>query len=760
MNMGPLAGLRVVELGTVVAGPFAASLLADLGADVVKVEPAGQGDLLRRVGPGRDGVNGWWGVSSRNKRCIGIDLKSPVGAGHMRRLLSGADLMISNYRPGALERLGFGPADLRALNPGLVHVAISGYGSPGPKSHLPGFGKIAEGMSGIVNLTGSPEDPPLFCGFSLGDASTGLFSALGAIFAVYARDRSGGTGAALDVALYDSLLRVTEAQFIDAAEMGRSPLRNGTNYPYGGGRDCEWPRIVTAQAGDGRWIAVLVPDEGSARAFLRAAGAEETDDTMPGQACTEHLRAWANTRSADAARDELARHGLEVAPVLDGASLAGDAYMRARGDVVTAEHEVLGSFMVPGHLDPEMAASAVPFHWAGLDDPATVDWHGARVDRSPVERTAKQRLFEDLVIVEISQTPGASFAATLFADYGATAFVLEQAGGEQGGRKADHPALWTALGRNKQRVVVDAAQGDQHVEDLLRQADLVVTDVPRRCWDDHPWLKRLDTMADAPAVVSVFPTGADRPDLWPWSTHPSLAAAASGLMAITGWEDGPPVQPEVPLADYCAGAVAALRAAAALWRGSARGLVMDEPMHRALARMIEWQCPAAAVLGYPMLRRGNSLALNMGVGSLCRSSDGKYISVSVVGDPIVERLLRGIGGDELLQDARFATTEARIANAQAAHQVMLDWALLHPADEIMQFAIEKDIVMGIVHDAEGIANDTQVQARANLVDVGAGESRVTLVAPTPFLAEWAQPMRLMQGEDTAAERRGSKEQAQ
>ncbi|MEO5597005.1 MAG: CoA transferase, partial [Novosphingobium sp.] len=272
----------------------------------------------------------------------------------------------------------------------------------------------------------------------------------------------------------------------------------------------------------------------------------------------------------------------------------------------------------------------------------------------------------------------------------------------------------------------------------------------RRRWSEHPWLANIEGTPNAPAIVSVFPTGADLPELWPWSTHPALAAAASGLMAITGWEDGPPVQPEVPLADYCAGALAALRVAAALWRGSARGLVVEEPMHRSLMRMIEWQCPAASVLGQPALRQGNSLALDMGMGSLCRSSDGKYISVSAVGDKIVERLLRLIGGDTLLQDPRFETIRARTDHVRVVYEIMLDWALLHTADEIMQFAVDHDIVMGIVHDARGIEDDPQVQARGNLMKVGEGEDRFTLVAPMPRLTDWIRPMRPERREDIAS----------
>jgi crotonobetainyl-CoA:carnitine CoA-transferase CaiB-like acyl-CoA transferase len=732
----PLEGLRVVELGTVVAGPYAASLLADLGADVIKVEPPGQGDVLRRVGPSRDDVHVWWGVSSRNKRCVGVDLKSEEGAGHFRRLLQDADILVSNYRPGALVKLGFGPNELAALNANLVHVTISGYGAPGPKSRLPGFGKIAEGVSGLVNLTGHPDETPLFCGFSLGDTSTGLFAALGAIFALYGRDRVDGRGSLVDVALYEALMRATETQFADAQAMGESPTRRGTNYPYGGGRDAQWPRIVTTRTKDGDWIAIYSPGETAAKQCEAIFGAEANAKSWD-----EALRSWCASRSAEDARDALAAFSLEVAPVLDGQSLARNAYIKTRGDVLHVRDDVLGELAVPGHVDPISASSARAFHMASLDDPSAVQWNAPRIDISAHAEKSGGALFSELAIVEISDTPGASFAATLFADYGATVHVLERVDDGSSLRRLS-PNLWTSLGRNKHSVAIGPRQ-DPLVKALLERADIVFTDVPRRQWADHAWLSSLP-QENRGAMAAIFPTGADRPDLWPWSTHPALSAAASGIMAITGWdEDSPPVQAEAPLADYCAGALAALRVAAALWRGTARNLVVEEPIHRALLRMIEWQCPVASIVGRPPLRQGNGFPMNMGIGSLCRSKDGKYISISAVSDKTVARLLYLIGGDALLHDPRFASAEARTRHGPEAYDKIVEWVARLSAREVIEIAVANDVVMGIIWDAQAICADSHIQARASVVDVRDGGHYVAVSAITPRVGDWVVPIRTL-----------------
>ncbi|RYG08519.1 MAG: CoA transferase, partial [Burkholderiales bacterium] len=224
----PLAGVRVIELGTVIAGPFAGSLLADLGAEVIKVEPPGKGDVQRAGGHQKNGVGLWWGVASRDKKCITLDLKHPDGKKLFEALLRTADVLVENYRPGVLDRLGFGWNDVHAMNPRLVMLSISGYGRTGPAAARPGFGKIAEALSGIVSLTGSPDDRPLFVGYSLADTSTGMFGVLGVVLALYHRDAQGGDGSHVDAALYEGLLRMLDCQFAVAAHSGRAAERAGT----------------------------------------------------------------------------------------------------------------------------------------------------------------------------------------------------------------------------------------------------------------------------------------------------------------------------------------------------------------------------------------------------------------------------------------------------------------------------------------------------------------------------------------------------
>jgi formyl-CoA transferase len=332
----PFAGLKVVELGTVIAGPFAGTLLAELGAEVVKVEPPGTGDAMRQMGARKDGVSIWWGVAVREKRCVALDLKAEADRARFVQLLEGADILVENFRPGVLERLGFGWETLQRINPALILLSITGFGRTGLLSERAGFGKIAEGLSGIVALTGAPDDRPLFVGFSLADTSSGLFGVFGIGVALFQRDLGDGRGVHVDLGLYEPLLRMLDAQFAMPA-----PTRQGSNDPYGWGQvDPTRPvfRCVRCQEGD--WILISVARE----AFADLGVASEADAT-PGA-----LDTWAAALPRAALRD-LARQGrIRAVPVMDGAAIAASAYFRARGDVLTATDPVLGELAVPGFV--------------------------------------------------------------------------------------------------------------------------------------------------------------------------------------------------------------------------------------------------------------------------------------------------------------------------------------------------------------------------------------------------------------------------
>ncbi len=211
LTPGALAGLRVVEMGQLIAGPFAGKTLGDFGADVIKIEAPGAGDPLRNWRMIQDGTSVWWQVQSRNKRSLALDLRSPEGQDIARKLIAQADVLIENFRPGTLEGWGMDYETLSRDNPGLVMLRISGYGQTGPYRDLPGFGVIGEAMGGLRHLTGEPGRVPVRCGISIGDTLAALHGTLGVLMALYHRKVNGGQGQVIDVALHEAVFNVMES---------------------------------------------------------------------------------------------------------------------------------------------------------------------------------------------------------------------------------------------------------------------------------------------------------------------------------------------------------------------------------------------------------------------------------------------------------------------------------------------------------------------------------------------------------------------
>ncbi|NBX55433.1 MAG: CoA transferase, partial [Betaproteobacteria bacterium] len=207
---GPLAGIKVIELGQLIAGPFAAKTLADFGADVIKIEPPGAGDPLRKWRLLKDGTSVWWQVQSRNKRSVALNLRNPQAQDIVRQLAGEADVLIENFRPGAMESWGLGPTALQALNPRLIMLRISGYGQTGPWRDKPGFGVVAEAMGGLRHLTAEPGRVPVRVGVSLGDTLASLHGVIGVLMALHERHRSG-LGQVIDMALYEAVFNCMES---------------------------------------------------------------------------------------------------------------------------------------------------------------------------------------------------------------------------------------------------------------------------------------------------------------------------------------------------------------------------------------------------------------------------------------------------------------------------------------------------------------------------------------------------------------------
>jgi crotonobetainyl-CoA:carnitine CoA-transferase CaiB-like acyl-CoA transferase len=339
--------LNVVELGAVIAGPFAGSMMAELGGAVIKVEATGAGDSLRGMGPQKDGTPIWFGASAREKQCVTINLKDPKGKAIFEKLIARADVLVENFRPGVLDRLDLGWTALVKLNPKLVMLSISGFGQTGPQTMRPGFGKIAEGISGIVNLTGEAGQSPLFVGFSLADAGAGLFGVFGVAAGLYRRDVLGGDGARIDIALFEPLMRMLDCQLALQAADGRPPERRGSNDPYSFGVEgSNRPQFQSVGSASGDWFLIALSEADAA--------------TLKGR--VGDLHGWAQSRSNAEVEALLNELDLEYVPVFDGMTIARSPYFRARGDVVDTEHPAVGKLTAAGRIDgvKGMAVFRVP----------------------------------------------------------------------------------------------------------------------------------------------------------------------------------------------------------------------------------------------------------------------------------------------------------------------------------------------------------------------------------------------------------------
>jgi formyl-CoA transferase len=333
MNNQILSGIRVLELGQLIAGPFAAKTLADFGAEVIKVETPGDGDPLRKWRMLQNGTSVWWQAQSRNKQSICIDLRRTEGQDLVRRLAQSADVLIENFRPGTLEKWGIGWEQLKALNPRLIMLRVSGYGQDGPKRDEPGFAAIAEAMGGLRYITGEPGGVPVRAGLSLGDTIAGLHGALGILLALYQRDARGGTGQMIDVALYESVFNLTESLLPEYSVFGVSRQPAGGALPGiapSNAYRCKGgDYVLIAGNGDSIFKRLmhligrpdLADDPGLAKNDGRAKRVEELDAA---------IGAWTATMSLDDALGQLRKAGVPSGRIYSAKDIAEDEHYRAR----------------------------------------------------------------------------------------------------------------------------------------------------------------------------------------------------------------------------------------------------------------------------------------------------------------------------------------------------------------------------------------------------------------------------------------------
>lgn len=349
-HAGPLRGVRVIDVSSVIAGPFATNLLADFGAEVVKIEQPGVGDACRAMGPFARGESLRFPSLNRNKKFVTLNLGDPRGAALFRRLAADADLIVENYRPGVMERWNLGPEELRALNSRIIIVRISGYGQTGPYRDKAGFGTPATAFAGLTYLLGFPDRPPLNVPIALADLLAGLYGALAAVMALYWRDAETGEGQVADVSLYESVFRLLDAL---VAEYGVTGCVRGRTGELGGAS----PAGVY-ETGDGRHVVLVCSTDRTFNRLAEAIGRADmvTDPRYCANARrVEHraevdaiVGAWLKSRPLEESQRTLDAVGCPLSPVYSIADIFADPHYRSRGDIVEVDHPRLGRVPVPG----------------------------------------------------------------------------------------------------------------------------------------------------------------------------------------------------------------------------------------------------------------------------------------------------------------------------------------------------------------------------------------------------------------------------
>jgi formyl-CoA transferase len=362
-GVGPLADIRVIELGQLIAGPFCGQLLGDLGAEVIKIEPPGVGDPMRAWG---QGLPVWWPVIGRNKKSVTLDLREADGQALLKRLAADADVLIENFRPGTLEKWGLGYADLAALNPGLIMVRVSGFGQTGPYAHRAGYGSIGEAMGGIRWLAGDPDRPPSRVGLSIGDSLAATFACLGTLAALHHRHATG-RGQVVDAAIYEAVLAMMESTVPEYTEAGtireRSgailpkiapsnvyPTSNGEMILIGANQDSVFARLCQAMGED-----ALARDPRYANHRARGENQAELD---------ERIAAWTVTLGADELLATLEQNGVPAGRIFRAPEMLADPQFQARQSIVDVPHETFKNLKMQ-NVVPKMSETQGQIRWPG-----------------------------------------------------------------------------------------------------------------------------------------------------------------------------------------------------------------------------------------------------------------------------------------------------------------------------------------------------------------------------------------------------------
>jgi len=363
---GPLAGVRVIEMGQLLAGPFCGQLLADFGAEVIKVEQPGKGDPMREWGQEKaHGQSLWWPIVARNKKCVTLNARVPEGQAIVKQLAAESDMLLENFRPGTMERWNLGYEALAAVNPGLIMLRVSGFGQDGPYARRPGYASIGEAMGGLRYVIGYPDRPPVRTGISLGDSLAAIFAALGGLMALHAR-RSTGRGQVVDSAIYESVFALMESLVSEYTQTGYQRERTGPVLPNVAPANVYPTR-------DGEYLISANQDT----VFKRLAGAMGRPELAADERYATHgargqhqgeldelIAAWSREHTSAQLAELLDEHAVPHGKIYTAADIVEDVHYRAREAIVRVPHPAFGDLAMQNTF-PRLSATPGKVRWCG-----------------------------------------------------------------------------------------------------------------------------------------------------------------------------------------------------------------------------------------------------------------------------------------------------------------------------------------------------------------------------------------------------------
>jgi formyl-CoA transferase len=775
---GPLEGLRVLDIGTALAGPFSATIMADFGAEVIKIEHPLRGDNLRHLKPWYRDSSLWWAVDGRNKKSVTVDMSNAEGQGIIKDLVRVSDVVIENYRPGTIEKWGLGYDELQKINPDVILVRVSCFGQDGPYCHRPGFDTIGAAMGGLTYLTGYPDGPPYRSGLAVTDYITGLFAALGALVAIYYRDVRKGRGQWVDVAMYECIFRFLAWTAVGYDQMRFVRNRQGNQSPSTAPLD----HFMTK---DGKWVVIIVAGDKVFARFARAIGREELIDDP--RFATLGQRGKHTDLLNNIAGDWVAQHTLRevldilvegevpVSTIYNTQDMFEDPHYQARENIVEISHPKMGNIKMQG-VYPRFSLTPGSIRWAGPE----LGQHNEEILEGLLGNS-QERLkecqgisaknpgssahrgergngpLEGLKVLDIGTALAGPFGATLLGDLGAEVIKIELPGTGDLLRDLqpmyeDISLWWITESRNKKSITLDIRKpaGQELLKRLVAFSDVVIENY--RPGTLERWgLGFEDLKSVKEDIIMIRATGFGQDG--PYRMRPAydtIGLAMGGITHLTGPNEGPPLRVGLAVCDYGTGLFSAIATMMALYyrdiRKDGQGQWVDVSLYESIFRLSEYNIPAYDKLGIIRERTGNAHPSAAPVNHF-KTKDGKWLVLLAHRDSLFTRLCKSMGREDLIEDPRFNSVTKRAEHAKLIHSLVEEWIGGQTAAQVMEKLVAAQVPISPIYNIQDMFEDPHFQARKSIIEVdtpGLGRVKMQGVVPrfslTPGRVERGGPV--------------------